>query len=395
MTQMELPPTATSRDEISLRPWFCLGIIALAAFALPAFPQSALAADPARAAQPTLREVSGNRWLMGAAVTSEQLRDPKLAGLITSQFDSLTAEFEFFPQFLHPEPRKYTFERADRIADFAVEHHLSLTGHMLCWGQFTPAWMFQAADGKPLGREAALANLKNHIDAVVGHFRGKVVSWNVVNEGLSDAAGEYLRDTPARRAIGDDYIAEAFEYAHAADPSALLYYNDYNIEDPAKLAKTLKLVRSLRAAGVRLDAIGIQGHWLLDYPDVKVIDAALTAFGEEKIKVMITELDVDVLSRGESGADLAHIQGHGANPYVQGLPPQVAEAEARRYADIFKIFKEHADVISSITFWGVDDGRSWLNGYPVKGRTNYPLLFDRDLAPKPAFKSVIDVLRSQ
>lgn len=347
------------------------------------------------AVQPTLREVCGQRWLIGAAVTAGQLRDPKIADLIVAQFDSLTGEYEFFPQFLHPEPEKYTFERADRIADFAVAHHLSLTGHMLCWGQFTPSWMFETADHRPLGREQALANLKTHINAVVSHFKGRIASWDVVNEALSDVAGEYLRDTPARRAIGDDYIARAFEYAHAADPSAALYYNDYNIEDPAKRVKALKLVRSLRNEGVRIDAIGIQGHWLLDYPDIKVIDDALTIFGQEKIKVMITELDIDVLPRHDSGADLAHIQGHGENPYPAGLPPEVAAAEARRYADIFKVFKSHADEITSVTLWGVDDGQSWLNGYPVKGRTNYPLVFDRDLKPKAAFGAVVDVMRSK
>ena len=343
-------------------------------------------------AHPTLREAAGGRWLVGAAVTSEQLRNPKTAALVAAQFNSLTGEFEFFPQFLHPEPEKFTFDRADRVASFAAEHHLPLCGHMLCWAQFTPAWMFATADGKPLRREQALTNLKNHIDAVITHFKGNVHAWNVVNEALSDAAGAYLRDTPARRAIGDDYIARAFEYAHAADPAAMLYYNDYNIEEASKLQKTIKLVHSLRDEGLRVDAVGIQGHWLLDSPDVKVIDAALTTLGREKIKVLITELDVDVLPREESGADLAHIHGQGNNPYPRGLPPQVADAEARRYADLFKVFKAHSDVISSITFWGVDDRQSWLNGYPVKGRTNYPLLFDRDLRSKPAFQSVIEVL---
>jgi endo-1,4-beta-xylanase len=344
---------------------------------------------------PSLKAASGQRWLMGAAVTSRQLGDPRIEKLVAEQFNYLTAEYEFFPQSLHPRPGQFTFERADRIAEFAKTHHLPLTGHMLCWGQFTPAWMFEGADHKPLSREKALANLKQHIDGVVGHFRGKVVSWNVVNEGLSDAPDEYLRDTPARRAIGDDYIAKAFEYAHAADPDALLYYNDYNIEEPLKLAKTIKLIRSLRQQKLRIDAVGIQGHWLLNYPDVKVIDQALTTLGKEGIKVMITELDVDVLPRNESGADLAHVNGTGANPYASGLPAKIAAEQARRYADLFRTFAAHADTISAITFWGVDDGQSWLNGYPVKGRTNYPLLFDRALMPKPAFKAVIDVLTAK
>lgn len=374
---------------MSFRPALLLGGLVALLLTPTAIPQPT---NPAANTQPTLQTASGKRWLIGAAVTAEQLRDPKIQKLVTDQFDSLTGEFEFFPQFLHPEPEKFTFERADHIADFATAHHLSLTGHMLCWGQFTPAWMFEGSDHKPLSREEALANLKNHIDTVVKHFQGKVVSWDVVNEAISDAPGEYLRDTPARRAIGDDFIAKAFEYARNADPGVMLYYNDYNLEDPSKLPKALKLIRSLRGKGIRIDAIGIQGHWLLNFPDVKVIDAALTAFDKEKIKVMITELDVDVLPRGHGDADLAHIQARGENPYAEGLPREVADAEARRYANIFRVFKAHADVISAITFWGVEDGQSWLNGFPVKGRTNYPLLFDRRLAPKPAYKSVIDEL---
>ena len=359
------------------------------------FAPALFAQAPPPAPQPTLQQAAGKRWLIGTAVTAAQLRDPKIGELVTNQFNYLTGEFEFFPQFLHPEPDKYTFERADHVADFAAAHHLPLTGHMLCWGQFTPAWMFEGPDHKPLSREMALANLKGHIDAVVKHFQGKVASWDVVNEALSDSPGEYLRDTPARRAIGDDYIAKGFEYAHAADPDVMLYYNDYNIEDPVKLPKAIKLIRSLREQGLRIDAVGIQGHWLLHYPEAKIIDAALAAFEKEKIKVMITELDVDVLPRGKEDADLAHVQAHGENPYAQGLPPEIAEAEAKRYAEIFTVFKAHGDNISAITFWGVDDGQSWLNGFPIKGRTNYPLLFDRHLAPKPAYRAVIGVLTSQ
>ena len=373
---------------------YCTFVLSTSAASV-AFPQSLPQTGASSTTQPTLQEASGKRWRVGAAVTAEQLRDPKIAGLIADQFDYLTAEFEFFPQFLHPEPDKYSFQRADKIAEFAAEHHLPLTGHMLCWGQFTPSWMFEGADHKPLKRDEALANLKGHIDTVVGHFKGKVVSWNVVNEAISDAPNEYLRDTPARRAIGDDYIAKAFEFAHAADPEVRLYYNDYNIEDPVKLPKALKLIRSLRDKGLRIDAVGIQGHWLLDYPAPAVIDSALTAFSGEKMKVMITELDVDVLPRGEADADLTHAQARGENPYPNGLPPDIADAEARRYASIFRVFKTHSDVISSVTFWGVHDGQSWLNDYPIKGRTNYPLLFDRKLQPKPAYKSVIDVLTNE
>lgn len=349
----------------------------------------------AQAEEPSLWQAARSRFPIGAAVTSYQVSDPKTVELILRQFNCLTAEYEFMPQFLEPSPGVFTFDRADRVAAFAAAHHLPLTGHMLCWNQLTPQWMFAEPAGKPLSRQAALDNLRLYIDTVVKHFRGKVDSWNVVNEAISDVAGEYLKDTPAKAAIGDDYIMRAFEFAHAADPTVSLYYNDYNIEDPVKLPKTLRLIHSLKASGVKLDAVGIQGHWLLNFPKAEVIDSAIGEFGKAGVKVMITELDVDVLPRSAAGADLNSRQIAGANPYANGIPPAVLQQQAQRYAELFRVFDKHTDVLTRVTFWGVDDGQSWLNDYPVKGRTNYPLLFDRRLLPKPAFQSVIDVLNAQ
>jgi endo-1,4-beta-xylanase len=349
----------------------------------------------ADAEQSSLYRAASSDFLIGAAVTSAQVKDPATSELILQQFNCLTAEFEFMPQFIEPQPGKFTFERADKIAAFAQEHHLPLTGHMLCWGQLTPGWMYADADGKPLPREQALANLQQYIERTVRHFHGKVDSWNVVNEALSDGANQWLRDTPAHRAIGDDYLKKAFEFAHQADPDVPLYYNDYNIEDPQKLPKALKLIKQLQEQKVRLDAVGIQGHWLLDYPDVAVIDSGIEAISKTGVKVMITELDVDVLPR-KAGADLDLAldskQRSTSKPVASPVSPQILQQEARRYADIFRVLKKHRDVITRVTFWGVDDGQSWLNNYPIKGRDNAPLLFDRKLQPKPAFDSVIGVL---
>jgi endo-1,4-beta-xylanase len=349
----------------------------------------------AQAEEPSLWQTAHSRFFIGAAVTSAQVSDPKTSELILRQFNCLTAEYEFMPQFLEPQPGVFTFDRADRIAAFAAAHHLPLTGHMLCWNQLTPQWIFADPAGKPLSRQRALGNLKLYIDTVVKHFHGKVDSWNVVNEAISDLPGEELKATPAKAAIGDDYVAKAFEFAHASDPTVSLYYNDYNIEDPVKLPKTLRLIHRLKASGVQLDAVGIQGHWLLNFPKAGVIDAAIGEFGKAGVKVMITELDVDVLPRSAGGADLSSRQTTGANPYANGIPPEVLQQQAQRYAELFRVFKKHSDVITRVTFWGIDDGQSWLNNYPVKDRTNYPLLFDRELRPKPAFQSVIDALSSQ
>ena len=353
-------------------------------------------ADPTAAgdaASQTLRAAAADRFLMGTAVTAEQLKDDKIADFVLRQFDHFTPEFEMFPQFVHPEPDKFTFERADAVVNFAADHHLPVVGHMLVWQQFTPDWMYADKDGKPLHRQAGLANMRRHIQTVMRHYEGKLTQWHVVNEALADEPGSYLRDTPALRSIGPDYIVQAFKIARETEPDAELIYNDYNIEDPAKLKSTLRLLEELKAAGVKVDGVGIQGHWLIDYPPVSAIDDALTALQKAGYPVLITELDVDVLPRPKAGADLANILESGENPYPDALPPQMQKKLADRYAEIFKVLVKHSKNIGRVTFWGVQDGQSWLNGFPVKGRMNYPLLFNRELQPKPAYGAVLKTLK--
>jgi endo-1,4-beta-xylanase len=341
----------------------------------------------------TLRDAAGGRFLVGTAIMSRSLENPELAALIAEQFDCLTGENEFKPASLHPQPDRFRFEPADKIVDFAQAHRMKVIGHTLCWHSQSPAWLYRGADGKPLPRDEAVRNLKEHIDAVVGHFKGKVVGWDVVNEAISDAGADDLRDTPARRAIGDDYIVKAFEFAHAADPDAELYYNDYSNEQPKKLEKTIRLVRELKAKGVRLDAVGIQAHFRLDDSDApERLDRAIAAYAAEGVKVMFTELDVDVLPRRARGADVAARERGGADPYTRGLPPEVAEAQARYYARIFRVALKHPGVVTRVTFWGTHDGASWLNFWPAGRRTNHPLLFDRALKPKPAHRAVREAL---
>ena len=349
--------------------------------------------DPA--ASLTLKEAADGRFLIGTAVSSRQLRNMSLAEWITEQFDCLTAENEFKPASLHPRAGEFRFTSADQIVDFALQHQMKVVGHTLCWHSQSPAFLFRGADGEPLSRVEALENLKGHIDGVMGHFKGKVIGWDVVNEAISDADGEYLRNTPARRAIGDDYIAKAFEFAREADPEAELYYNDYGNEQPEKLEKTIRLIRDLKSMGIRLDGVGMQCHLRLDDPDaIDRVDRAIAAYAAEGVKVMITELDVDVLPRRARGADIAARErgGGGANPYKDGLPPEVAEAQARFYGRLFRVVRKHEGVVTRVTFWGPHDGASWLNFWPVAGRTNHPLLWDRALKPKPALDAVLNAL---
>lgn len=338
----------------------------------------------------TLRDAAGKRLLIGCAIATVDLQDPKLAALIADQFNCITPEYDFMPEHLVDDNEKFTFERGDAVVAFAEKHQMPVFGHMLVWNFVTRKWLFEDKDGKPLPREKALENLKKYIDGVVGHYKGRIRAWDVVNEAISDKDGEYLKDTPALRAIGADYIEKAFGFAAAADPGAELYYNDYNIEQPVKLQKTLRLVQSLKAKHIRIDAVGIQGHWLLNWPPTDMIEKGIEALATLGVKVMITELDVDPLPRDTSGADMA-VTEKGVNPYPNGLPPEMQEKLAHRYGEIVAAIVRHP-AVTMIGFWGTHDGRSWLNDFPVKGRTNYPLLFDRQYHPKPAFYAVIDAL---
>jgi endo-1,4-beta-xylanase len=340
---------------------------------------------------PSLRQAAGNRMLICGSLMSYELDDPRRAAFIAEQFNCLTPVNEMKPDALQKVKGKFTFERADKIVAFAEAHGMTMIGHTLGWHQQAPAWLFMDEDKKPLSREAALENLRNHIHTVVTHYKGRVKGWDVVNEGLDDA-GPYLRDTPARKAIGDDYIIKAFQFAREADPDAELYYNDYNIEANYKRPKALRLLKELKDAGVKVDGVGIQGHWLIDNGNIKEIDEGIRAFADLGLKVMITELDVDPLPRRQGGADLGVMQRDGLDPYKVGLPDDVQQKLAARYRALFQVNVKHPQ-IQRVTFWGVDDGSSWLNDWPVKGRTNHPLLWDRNFQPKPALRAVIETLQ--
>jgi endo-1,4-beta-xylanase len=238
--------------------------------------------------------------------------------------------------------------------------------------------------------------MREHIQTVVGRYKGRVNGWDVVNEALNDDGT--LHQTPWLKIIGEDYIAKAFEFAHEADPKAELYYNDYALENEAKRNGAIELLRKLRAQGVPVIGVGLQGHYGIDWPSVDQVDATVAAFAQLGVKVMITELDIDVLpsSWQYHGADIsrnAELRPK-LNPYTTGLPDSVQQTLAKRYADLFGVFLKHRGVLTRVTFWGVTDASSWLNWWPVPGRTNYPLLFDRDGRPKPAFDAVINAARA-
>ncbi|MFT3789415.1 MAG: endo-1,4-beta-xylanase [Tepidisphaeraceae bacterium] len=344
--------------------------------------------EPATQPARSLQQAAGNRFLVGTAIMSFDLNQPPHAELIRRQFGCITPGNEMKPDALQRVPGKFTFANADRIVEFAQQNHMQVIGHTLVWHSQAPKWLFQDEQGKPLPRDVALANMKTHIQTVMRHFKGKVKGWDVVNEAIADG-GAYLRDTPAHRAIGDDYIVKAFEFAHEADPDVELYYNDYNIDHDYKRERAARLIRELKAAGVRIDAVGIQGHYLIDQPEIAEIERGLNAFSELGVKVMITELDVDPLPRGgrNATADVTATERAGLDPYRDGFPPDMQQKLADRYEALFKLFLRYPN-LTRVTFWGTTDGNTWLNDFPVRGRMNHPMLWDRQYQPKPAFDAV-------
>ncbi len=369
---------------------YAAGVLAAASLA------GALAAAPAAAAEaPSLKGAAPKGLLIGAALNRAQSdgRDPVALALVRRHFDTISPENVLKWAPVHPAPDRYDFAPADRYVDFGHERGLVVIGHVLVWHQQTPAWVFAGSAGKPVDRATLLARMKAHIQTVVGRYRGRIAGWDVVNEALEEDGS--LRKTPWLEAIGEDYVAQAFAFAHEADPQAELYYNDYNLWKPAKREAALRLVTQLRKAGLRVDGIGEQGHWGIDDPPLAAIDETLAALHANGLKTSVTELDIDVLPRDPEmwGADLSKKSALRAktNVYPSGLPDAVQQQLARRYADVFSLFLKHG--VSRVTFWGVSDASTWLDDFPIPGRVNYPLLFDRRGREKPAFQAVVEVLQ--
>lgn len=344
---------------------------------------------------PTLKDAYKNDFRIGVAIDAAQIagHDKRSEALIVSQFNSISPANALKWERIHPQPGKYNFSLADQYVAFGEAHHMFIVGHNLVWHEQVPAWVFRDAKGNLLTRDALLARMKDHIDTVVGRYKGKIQSWDVVNEALNEDGT--LRHSLWFKIIGPDYIEKAFQYAHQADPSAQLTYNDYNLEEPAKRKGAIALVKKLQADGIPIAVVGIQGHLHLSHPTPEQEDAAISDFAALGVKVAISELDIDVLPSAGYGptadVSLRVQQNPKLNPYVNGLPASVQQQLAGRYAAFFRVFLKHHAEMQRVTFWGVTNADSWLNGWPVPGRTNYPLLFDRNGQPMPAFEAVIGV----
>ena len=367
--------------------------------------EKTVAAAPVQPKANSLKEAYKDAFLMGCAIALPQVmgRNPKEQELLLEQFNAVSPVSDLKPQPLHPTPDKWNFEPADRYVEFAAAHNLPALGHTLVWHNQTPDWFWFRPDGSVKPRKDILDNLESYIHTVTKHFAGKIYAWDVINE-LIDEDGSYRTNKGWGLALGgdcDEMVKLAFRAANEGDPNAELYYNDYNLWRPSKLAGTMRLVRMLQKEGLRIDGVGVQAHWGLDYPDNKLLAAAIDSLSSLGVKVMFTELDVDVLPLTKSGQMSGSSMSDPVfqreefmnvlNPYRDGLPQSVDIQLTRRYAELFQLLYDYRDKIDRVTFWGLHDGVSWKNNYPVPNRTNYPLLFDRQLQKKDAYYSVIAI----
>ncbi len=329
-----------------------------------------------------LKDYFSGRFIMGVAVSPRSLKTEE-AGLIVKNFESITPENAMKMGPIHPRENEYFWRDADSIVAFAKANHLKIRGHNLCWHNQAPRWIFTNATGDTVSKEVLLQRLKEHITTVVTRYKGSIYAWDVVNEAISDNPDEYLRNSPWLRICGEEFIARAFEYAHAADPDAQLFYNDYNEINPVKREKMYRLVKSLKDAGVPIHGIGLQGHWAVNEPSEEELTATIKKFAGLGLKIQVTELDISVYPKEHQARQRRPEDANTA------FTPEKEEAQIEMCKRCFKVFKKFRKDVTGITFWNISDKDSWLDNFPVRGRKDYPLLFDKNLQPKKAYWEVV------
>lgn len=325
-----------------------------------------------------LKDYYKNYFPIGVAVGPRNLTDSAQRQLILTQFNSLTPENAMKMKPIHPQENTYNWEDADAIVDFAQAHHMRVRGHNLCWHQETPDWIIHDKDGKLVSKEVLLSRLKEHIYTVVKRYKGKLYAWDVVNEAVADGGDQPLRNSVWYQICGEDFIFKAFQYAHEADPKAVLFYNEYGTENPVKRERVYQLLKRMIDAGVPVNGIGLQAHWSIGDPSEEALIASIKRFSSLGLKVQITEMDVSVYTNKDK------------DPGDANFTPEREQKQADLYAMAFKVFREYKKYITGVTFWNVSDKGSWLDNFPIRGRKNYPLLFDQNLQPKKAYQGVVN-----
>ncbi|WP_375582304.1 endo-1,4-beta-xylanase [Cyclobacterium xiamenense] len=336
---------------------------------------------------PQLKELFAGKFYVGAAMNRRQItgEDAQTIDLLQRHFNSITPENVMKSERIQPREGEFSFDLADAFVAFGEKNGLHIVGHTLIWHSQAPDWFFTDSQGREVSARVLKQRMETHIKTLVGRYKGRVHGWDVVNEAILDD-GSY-RKSKFYQILGEEFIHLAFQFAHEADPEAALYYNDYSMANPGKRKGVIAMVRALQEKGLRIDGIGMQGHIGMRYPSLEEFEKSIVSFADLGVTVMITELDLTVLPSpgNQAGAEISDTKAYrdALNPYTDGLPEEVSAAFTQRYLDFFRLFLKHADKISRVTTWGVTDRQSWKNNWPVRGRTDYPLLFGRDQLPKP------------
>ena len=341
--------------------------------------------------EPSLKDAVGDKFLMGVALNVNQSSgvDTSSIKLVKQHFNSIVAENCMKCEVIHPEEDRYDFTLADQFVSFGEKNGMAVIGHCLIWHSQLAPWFCVDEKGNNVTPEVLKQRMKDHITTIVTRYKGRIKGWDVVNEAILED-GSY-RKSKFYEILGEEFIPLAFQYAHEADPDAELYYNDYAMNMPGKREGVVKLVSSLKEKGIRIDAVGMQGHMGMDYPDINEFEQSIVAFAGTGVKVMVTEWDMSSLPTVKQSANISDTVAYQKmlNPYPETLPDSVSKAWNNRMKQFFGLFEKHADVISRVTAWGVSDSDSWKNDFPVKGRHDYPLLFDRNYQPKPFVKEIM------
>jgi endo-1,4-beta-xylanase len=347
------------------------------------------------AQRPIIKDAFQDKFYIGVSLNREQFLafNTKAEEIAKIHFNAIVAENCMKSMYLQPEESTFFFDDADKFVEFGEENNMYITGHTLIWHSQTPRWFFKDRKGNDVSRDVLIERMKKHIYRVVGRYKGRIKGWDVVNEAILDN-GEW-RNSKFYQIIGEEFIKLTFQFAHEADPNAELYYNDYSMALDGRRNGVVKMVKSLQKQSIRIDGIGMQGHINMDSPSIEDFEKSIMAFSGLGVKVMITELDLSVLPSPKSnmGANISETSEYqeDIDPYPYGIIPRDVELKwEERYLDFFKLFLKHQDKISRVTLWGISDANSWKNDFPIRGRTDYPLLFDRNYNAKPIVKKLIE-----
>lgn len=342
-----------------------------------------------------LKDAFEGKFLIGTALNGRQINgtDNKSLEVLKTNFNSIVAENVMKSGPMQPRQGEFNFTDSDKFVALGKAHNLHIVGHTLIWHSQAPRWFFTDDEGNDVSKEELTNRMETHIKTIVGRYKGQVKGWDVVNEAILDDGS--WRKSKFYEILGEDFMKIAFQFAHEADPDAELYYNDYSMAMPGKRGGVVKMVENLQKQGVKIDGIGMQGHIGLEHPEIEEFEKSILAYSNLGVNVMITELDLSVLPspRRNVGADVATSFEYQQriNPYAEGLPADVHNQFDDRYLEFFQLFLKHHDKISRVTLWGIADHHSWKNNWPVRGRTDYPLLFDRNFQPKTIVSKLVEL----